>query len=167
MRYAALADLQARFGTPELAQRTDPDALAINEALIERALDDAHADIDGALALVFVLPMTGCTKPAPVVGNPQATLIVPPPQLTRWACDLARAYLWSNEHLAEDHPVAQAAALVRKQLQAVAAGKLAVNCPWGGQPGLSKSGQADATTVGETVYAFSPRPMNDAAAAYR
>ena len=29
MRYAALADLQARFGTPELAQRTDPDALAI------------------------------------------------------------------------------------------------------------------------------------------
>lgn len=167
MRYATLVDLQARFGTPELAQRTDPDALAINEAVIERALDDAHADIDGALALVFLLPMIGCTKPVPVVGNPLATVTVPPPQLTRWACDLARAYLWANEHLADDHPVAQAAALVRKQLRDVAVGKLAVNCPWGGQPGQPKSGQADATTAGETMHSFAPRKMNDAANSYR
>ena len=107
MRYATLADLQARFGEAELRERTHPDALAINEAAVERALDDAHADADGALALVYALPLAGCTKPAPVPGNVRATVQVAPPQLTRWVCDLARAYLWQNELLHDDHPVAQ------------------------------------------------------------
>lgn len=157
MRYATLADLQARFGEAELRERTDPDALTINEAAVERALDDAHADADGALAMVYALPLAGCTKPAPVPGNVHATVQVAPPQLTRWVCDLARAYLWKNELLADDHPVAQAASTVRKQLQLVVAGKLAISCPWGGQPGQLKNGQLDASTAGETWFDFNPR----------
>lgn len=159
MRYATMADLQARFGAAELTQRTDPDALAINEAAVERALDDAHADADGALALVYALPLAGCTKPAPVPGDVQATVQVAPPQLTRWVCDLARAYLWQNELLPDDHPVAQAANAARRQLQLVAAGKLAISCPWGGQPGQPKSGQADASSAGETWFDFAPKPV--------
>lgn len=167
MRYATLADLQARFGTPELVQRTDPDAQAINTGAVERALDDAHADADGALALVYVLPLAGCTKPAPVPGHVQATVQVPPPQLTRWVCDLARAYLWQNELLPDEHPIAQAAQSARKQLQLVASGKLAISCPWGGQPGSSKSGQPDASTAGETWFDFSPRRVRHESDSYR
>ena len=167
MRYATLNDLQARFGEAELRERTDPDAQAINEAAVERALDDAHADADGALALVYVLPLAGCTKPAPVPGDVQATVQVAPPQLTRWVCDLARAYLWQNELLPDEHPIAQAAQAARRQLQLVASGKLAISCPWGGQAGQTKSGQADASTAGETWFDFSQRRVRHESDSYR
>lgn len=167
MRYATIQDLTKRFGTDELCQRTDPDFVTINGSKVEDALNDAHADIDAALGMVYVLPLIGCTKPMPTAQNPHATEQVPPPLLTRWACDLARAYLWHNEHLQDSHPVAQAAKHARGQLKQVAEGKLSINCPWGGQPGIARSGAASTTSAGETYHDFAPRSMQQATEGYR
>ena len=157
MRYATLVDLQARFGEAELRERTDPDALTINEAAVERALDDAHADADGALALVYALPLAGCTKPAPVPGNPSAVEYVVPPQLMRICCDVARYYLHDN--LAPEHEVYLRFKGAERELQAIAEGKTVLSCPWGGQPGLQLAG--DAPGDAEVFSSFSPRSITD------
>lgn len=72
MSYATLTDLIAAYGEDELIQLTDPDGEAIKPALIERALADAQAEIDGYLAVRFTLP-----------------LAANPPVLVSRSCDIA------------------------------------------------------------------------------
>ena len=80
MTYATQADLETRFGTEELAQRTDRiNGSVIDASVISRALADAEAEIDGYLAKRYQLPLP--TVPA-VLG--------------RIACDLARYYLYDD-----------------------------------------------------------------------
>ena len=78
MTYAIQQDLIDRFGTPELAQLTDPAAgTTINTVTVGRALTDADAEIDARLARRYTLPLASV-----------------PAVLVRVAADLARYYLW-------------------------------------------------------------------------
>lgn len=75
--YAALSDLIARYGEDELAQRTDRAAgQTIDPAVIDRALEDAAAEIDSSLAARYALPVASV-----------------PPLLVRLACAIARYHL--------------------------------------------------------------------------
>ncbi|WP_029009391.1 gp436 family protein [Azospirillum halopraeferens] len=82
MSYATLQDLIDRYGSDELVQLTDRAEVptgAIDEAVVERALDDARRLIDGYAGARYRLPL------APV-----------PDLVRRIACDLARYFLHSN-----------------------------------------------------------------------
>lgn len=80
MTYATQADLVDRFGSTELAQRTNRvDGQTIDTVVLGRALADADAEIDGYLATRYTLPLTS----TPVV-------------LVRLACDLARYRLYDD-----------------------------------------------------------------------
>ena len=80
MTYATQADLVDRFGTPELAQRTNrTDGLTIDTVVLGRALDDADAEINGYLATRYSLPLPS----TPVV-------------VARLAADMARYYLYDD-----------------------------------------------------------------------
>ena len=157
MNYATVQDMIDRFSERELIQLTDPDIAIVREPKAQRALDDAQSLADGSLARVYRLPLTGCTMPAPVPGNPAAVQLVPPPQLTRIVCDLARYYLY--EGLAPDHEVAIRYKAAVAELQAIADGKAVLTCPWGGLPGALVAG--DVPGEGEVLYEFSPRSVRD------
>lgn len=78
MAYATLADLEARFGRAELAERTDrAGGDVIDAALVARALEDASAQIDLYIAGRYAVPVA----PAP-------------PQLVQLCADIARYRLW-------------------------------------------------------------------------
>lgn len=80
MAYATLSDLIARFGEAELIQLTDRQGDGIvDQAVIDQALADAGAVIDGYLAGRYSLP-----------------LVSVPPILVGYACDLARARLYTD-----------------------------------------------------------------------
>lgn len=80
MSYATQSDMEERFGSTELAQRTDRAAgVAIDATVLARALADADAEIDGYLAARYTLPLPS----TPVV-------------LVRMACDLARYRLFDD-----------------------------------------------------------------------
>lgn len=80
MPYAALADMVDRFGELELVQLTDAASPGvIDEALLNRALADAGAVIDGYLGGRYGLPLASI-----------------PPVLVGLACDLARARLYKD-----------------------------------------------------------------------
>ncbi len=160
MQYATQQDLIDRFGERELIALTDPDNLAVRAERVQLALDDAQAMADGLLARVYSLPLAGCAKPAPVQGNPGAVVYVPPPQLTRAVCDVARYYLY--DQLAPEHEVYIRYKAAERELQAIADGKAVLTCPWGGMPGvlLSDGGVDDS----EVRFEFSPRSITDAGA---
>ena len=160
MQYATVQDMIARFGEPEMIQLTDPDAqAAVQPARIELKLQDAHALADGYLGRVYALPLAGCAKPTGV----GAVEHVPPPQLTRIVCDVARYYLYDD--LAPESEVYRRYKQATTELQAIADGKAQLMCPWGGQPGQSAdSGPA----AGETYHAFAPRQIGrDVDGSYR
>lgn len=76
MPYASLAHLTVRFGTAMLIGLTDravPPDEAVNEAVVDRALADTDALIDGYLAARYVLPLA--TTPALLVDIAQAVAI--------------------------------------------------------------------------------------------
>ena len=75
MSYAVKQDMVDRFRATELIQLTDVDSVAnaIDDTVLDRALDDADAEIDGYLAGRYTLPL--------------ATV---PRVLTNIACDIAR-----------------------------------------------------------------------------
>lgn len=80
MPYATQADLETRFGSEELAQLTDRiNGSVIDAAVVERALADAEAEIDGYLAARYQLP-----------------LVSVPAALAQIACDIARYNLWAD-----------------------------------------------------------------------
>ena len=77
MGYATITDLIDRYGEEELAQRTDRAAgQTIDSAVIDRALEDAAAEIDSSLAARYALPVASV-----------------PPLLVRLACAIARYHL--------------------------------------------------------------------------
>lgn len=160
MQYATVQDMIDRFGEPEMIQLTDAaHQAAVQPARIQLKLDDAHALADGYLARVFALPLDGCAKPVGV----GAVEMVPPPQLTRAVCDIARYYLYDD--LAPESEVYRRYKQATTELQAIADGKAQLMCPWGGQPGQSAdSGPA----AGETYHDFAPRQIGrDVDGSYR
>lgn len=81
MTYATQQNLIDRFGEQELIQLTDRDHLGeINTTVLDRALADADAQINGYLSVRYTLPL----------GAPLPT------ELERVACDLARYALYGD-----------------------------------------------------------------------
>jgi phage gp36-like protein len=70
--YAKASDLLARYSENDLRQLSDPSAAVIDDAVLERALSDASAEIDGYLVGQYVLPLAKV-----------------PAVLTRMACEIA------------------------------------------------------------------------------
>lgn len=158
MQYATPQDLIDRFGERELVQLTDPEGLqAVQTATVQRAIDDAQAYIDGFVGCVYALPLAGCTKPAPVAGNPHATVQVAPPQLARMTADVARYYLYKD--FAPESEVYLRYKAVAAELQALADGRAVLSCPWGGTAGALVAGSEPGE--GEVLHGFSPRSMGD------
>ena len=116
--YATRDMMVERFGEDELTELTDRDgsAGAIVDEVLNTALADATADIDGYLGGRYPLP-----------------LAVVPKMLNRHACDLARYYLYDNR-LDKDHPAARRYAAAIRLLEQVAAGRV--------QLGLNDQGEA-------------------------
>lgn len=80
MTYATLSDMTTRFGEVELAQLTDrAEGLVVQQDVLDRALDDATAEVDGYLATRYRLP-----------------LAVVPQLLVRLVCDIARYRLYDE-----------------------------------------------------------------------
>ena len=151
MQYATVQDMIDRFGEPEMIQLTDAaHQAAVQPARIQLKLDDAHALADGYLARVFALPLTGCAKPVGV----GAVEMVPPPQLTRAVCDIARYYLYDD--LAPESEVYRRFKQATAELQAIADGKARLVCPWGGEAG-APADQGPAS--GETWHSFGARQI--------
>ena len=157
MNYAAVQHMIDRYGESEMIALTDPDIVAVQAAKAERALDDAQAFVDGFVGRVYRLPLPGCSKPAPVPGETHAVQFVPPPQLTRIACDVARYYLYSD--LAPEHEVYLRYKAAERELGQIAEGKTVLSCPWGGVPGTLVAG--DAPGDAEVFHNFSPRRITD------
>ena len=125
MAYCTLQDLKDRYGETELVQRTDRThrpASTIDTVVVQRAIDDATALIDGYVAKLYVLPMS------PV-----------PPVLTRTASDIARYFLYGNA-VDKDGPVAAAHAQALRWLGQVAAGTVQLEAA-GVAPSASGGGQ--------------------------
>lgn len=82
MAYCTQADLVLRFGTDELVQLTDKDGElgAVDTGVLEQAIADADAEIDGYLA------DGGYTLPLSTV----------PARIKRHSCAIARYYLYDN-----------------------------------------------------------------------
>lgn len=116
--YATKAEMVERFGEQELIELTDRNgtAGAIVDSVLDAALADASADIDGYLGGRYPLP-----------------LAVVPKVLNRHACDLARYYLYDNR-LDDTHPAARRYKAAIRLLEQVAAGKV--------QLGLDAEGEA-------------------------
>ena len=91
------------------------------------------------------------------MGQAGAVQMVPPPQLTRIVCDVARYYLYSD--LAPEHEVYLRYKAAERELQAIGDGKAVLSCPWGGTPGLQLAG--DAPGDAEVYHHFSPRQVTD------
>ncbi len=78
--YATVADLVARFGEREIAQRSSRDGRdVIDEAVVGQALADANAEAHGYIATRYPVPFS------PV-----------PPLLVRVVCDIARYRLYDD-----------------------------------------------------------------------
>ena len=81
MAYAALSDLDTRYGANEIIQLSDRFGTgAADSTVVDAALADADTEIDGYLAVIYSLP-----------------LVVVPDLVKRLACDIARYRLWSDQ----------------------------------------------------------------------
>ena len=80
MSYATPQDMINRYPNRDLVQLTneDPTVTTVNTTMLQQALDDASAEIDGYLAARFTLPLTDV-----------------PEVLNRIACDVAMYRLQS------------------------------------------------------------------------
>ncbi|MBE2242391.1 MAG: DUF1320 domain-containing protein [Burkholderiaceae bacterium] len=157
MSYANVVDMIARFGAAELVQLTDTTFIpptAMDEARIELKLDDACVFIDGYVGQVYRLPLRGCAKPT---GGDEPEY-VPPPVLTRLACDVARYFLYAD--LAPEHEVYRRHKAAVAELEAIAAGRAQLACPWGGSPGDLIAADAQSGSA-ETAHCFAPRAITD------
>ena len=80
MNYAVKQNLIDRFGQTELAQLTDRvDGETIDDAVLNRALDDADAIINSYLQTRYTLPLASV-----------------PPRIVEVACDIARYKLYED-----------------------------------------------------------------------
>ena len=157
MTYASAQDLIDRFGERELIGLTDPDLQAVQTTKATRAIEDAQAYVDSFVGRVYALPLTGCVRPAPTVGDPFATALVAPPQLARITCDVARYYLYKD--FAPEGEVYLRYKAAATELQAIGDGRAVLSCPWGGLPGTLLQGSLPGEA--EVLHRFSPRGMTD------
>lgn len=81
MTYCTQADLIERFGAAEITQLSDRAGLGtLDSAVIDGAIADADAEIDGYLSGRYALPLAN----VPLV-------------MTRLACDIARYWLFGQD----------------------------------------------------------------------
>ncbi len=111
MTYATRADLEQRFGLAEIA-----DLARDEDGRIETALADAAAEIDAALAALYVLPLE------PVGGRvaddaPDEPAAATWPVLVHVACNLARGNLYDDR---ESETVTLRKRSARAKLMAIA-----------------------------------------------
>jgi phage gp36-like protein len=141
MAYATGADLELAFGAQELIALADRNRDGVADvAVLERALDEASAEIDS-----YVLNRLAA-RPDPV-----------PPQLRAIACDIARYRLSaSNPREATLERYRQALAALRD----IATGKAVIGLDVSG--GGAGDGGAVATDPGVAYYA-EPSPVSDSA----
>lgn len=121
--YAARQDMIDRFGEAEIRQltdRRDPPAGAIDDTVLTEALEDADGLIDSYLAGRYALPLADVPK-----------------ILKRYACDIARFYLWKDN---AGEIVRQAYQDAEKFLKDVAAGKAGIGLDASNQPVPVSSG---------------------------
>ena len=85
MTYATRADLAARYGMAEIT-----DLARNDDGRIESALADAAAEIDAALATLYVVPLEAVSRDEAATEPPTW------PVLTGIACDIARAHLYDD-----------------------------------------------------------------------
>lgn len=156
LAYATAADLVGRFGMQELVELTDVERMGVMDAArVQTKLDDAQAFVDGYLGQVYALPLRGCLLPVTAPGT--APAVAAPPVLTRLVCDLTRYYLHAD--LAPEHEVYVRFKAAVKELEALAAGKTQLACPWGGSPGELLA--ADAQSGSAEVYFSGQRRVTD------
>lgn len=104
MSYATRTDLEARFGTDEIAGRE-----SMLAGGLDLALSDADAEIDAALVSRYTLP-----------------LVTVPPLVVGIACDIARWRLWSDQ---VPDRVQKAADNARKMLVSLSSGLMSLGLP--------------------------------------
>lgn len=107
--YAVRQDMIDRFGEPEIRQltdRRDPPAGAIDDTVLAEALDDADGLVDSHLAGRYTLPLASVPK-----------------ILKRYACDIARFFLWKDS---AGESVRKAYEDAKSFLEQVAAGKASI-----------------------------------------
>lgn len=110
MPYATTQDLIDRFGEEEMLQLADRDGDgAIDAAVVDRAVADADAEIEGYLVGRYALPLASI-----------------PPVLARIACDIARYHLYDD--LATE-TVRTRYEDARRLLESIAAGKVQLGLP--------------------------------------
>lgn len=123
MAYCTETDLVTRFGEAEIIQLTDREAYGeINASVLERAIIDAAAEIDGFLAGRYTLPLAAV-----------------PINLTRIACDIARYYLYEN---AATQIVIDRYAAATRYLELVAKGSITLGPDADGDKQTADSGTA-------------------------
>lgn len=120
MAYCTQADLVERYGEVELAQLTDQTAgTSVDAAQVTKACDEATSLIDGYVSGQYVVPLT----PVPTV-------------VRRWACVIARKFLWGDK-ATPDGTVTADYTEAMKQLRDAGAGKMALPDATGVQAPLS------------------------------
>jgi phage gp36-like protein len=80
MAYASQSDLETRFGSQELIKLTSRGGSTVDAAVLDRAIEDAGAEIDAYLAVRYQLPLSNV-----------------PPVLGLICCDMARYFLYGNQ----------------------------------------------------------------------
>lgn len=81
MPYCTQADLIERFGEAEITQLSDRAGLGtLDSAVVDGAIDDADAEIDGYLSGRYALPLASV-----------------PAVMVRLACDISRYYLFGHD----------------------------------------------------------------------
>lgn len=131
MSYATEVDMLARFGADELTALADRDGNgSADSGMMERALDDASAEIDVYLAGRYALPLAHV-----------------PTVLVRIACDIARYRLWADR--ASDE-VRRRYEDARRMLELIAKGDVSIGADAPGTP----------TPVGGTMTVAPQRPRD-------
>lgn len=117
MSYCTLADLIEAYGEQEILQLSDRrrPPIQVDQGVVERAINDAAAEIDLHLHARYQLPL----PTVPVV-------------LRRVACTLTYANL--HTRLADSHPAYLAAENQRKLLHGISSGRLSLALDAGGHP---------------------------------
>lgn len=103
MTYASKTDLEERFGAREILELSDRENTGSTVvAVVDRALADADAEINGYLSARYTLPLAST-----------------PPVLVRMAADMARYYLYDDK---VTDPVKARYDAAVKMLKAISAG---------------------------------------------
>ncbi len=111
MAFATIADLESAYGPAELTQLTSGQP---HTPTLQRALDDADAEVSAYLAARYPLPLAAV-----------------PPLLRNLTCDVARYRLW--RHAASDE-VRQRYDDARRLLELLANGRVSLGLPAAAAP---------------------------------